>query len=343
MRIGWLTTMLLTCVLFAHASGAQGAEGADAARQAAVSRGMAVEDSLYSRALGVSKRFVVYLPPSYATDSLRRYPVAYYLHGTGGNERSWVVGLALDSVADSVFSHGTPAMILVMPDGDDSFYHTWHTSPDYETCIRRRAILIGVGLPTDYCVHNMRYDTYIAHDLVARVDSVYRTIPDRRHRAVAGFSMGGYGAVYLPLKYPDIFAAGASFSGAGLALMRLGGYPDSGPVREATTIDELHAAWASTWPEITQELGTNIDDWRAVDPVSMIRRAVANHEPTPALWLMVGNEDTSTLTVNRILHDTMTKLGVQHSYAELPGGHTIAFWRAHEGESLAWIAGVIAP
>ncbi len=308
-----------------------------------VQRGTVLEDSLYSPALGVSKKFIVYLPPSYRTDTARRYPVAYYLHGAGGNERSWVVGLAIDSVADSLAASGVPEMILVMPDGDDGYYHTWHTSTDYDTCMRRRAVLIGGELPTDYCVHHMRYDDYIAHDLVARVDSVYRTIADRRHRAVAGLSMGGYGAVYLPLKYTDVFAAGASLSGAGLALMRIGGYPDSSRVREAKTIDDLHAAWADTWPQITQELGTNIDDWRAVDPVSMVRRTVASHGSMPSLWLMVGTEDTSTLTVNRVLHETLAGLGVPHVYAEVPGGHTTTFWRAHEGESLAWIASVIPP
>jgi enterochelin esterase-like enzyme len=305
-------------------------------------RGTVVQDSLYSPALGVTKTFLVYLPPSYDTGTTRRYPVAYYLHGTGGTERSWVEGLAIDSVLDSLVTSGMPEMIVVMPDGDNGFYHTWKKSPDYQTCLRRRVVLFGRELPTDYCVRHMRYDDYIAHDLVARVDSAYRTIADGRRRAVAGLSMGGYGAVYLPLKYPSVFAAGASLSGAGLALMRIGGYPDSTPVREATSMDELHAAWASTWNDITQEIGTDISDWRALDPVWMVRRAVADHRPLPALWFIVGTEDESTLTVNRVLHETLVQLHVPHSYTEAPGGHTGSFWRAHEGASLVWIASVIA-
>lgn len=324
------------------ASRAQVAGVAQSGSAAPQMRGIVVEDSLYSRALGVSKKFIVYLPRSYVRDSARRYPVAFYLHGTGGTERSWVVGLAIDSVLDSLITGGMPEMIVVMPDGDNGFYHTWQKSPDYETCLRRRAVLLGGELPTDYCVRHMRYDDYIAHDLVARVDSVYRTVADGRHRAVAGLSMGGYGAVYLPLKYPEVFAAGASLSGAGLALMRIGGYPDPIPVREATTIDELHAAWASTWPDITEEIGTDIANWRAVDPVWMVRHAVADHRPLPALWFVVGTEDESTLTVNRVLHETLVKLGVPHSYTEAAGGHTGAFWRAHEGESVVWVASVIA-
>ncbi|HXF23701.1 MAG TPA: alpha/beta hydrolase-fold protein, partial [Gemmatimonadaceae bacterium] len=155
---------------------------------ASQARGTVIEDSLYSPALGVSKRFLAYLPPSYAHDSARRYPVAYYLHGTGGNERSWVAGLSIDSVLDSLVSAGMPEMIVVMPDGDNGFYHTWRASPDYQTCLRARAALLGGELPTDFCVRHMRYDEYLVDDLVARVDSAYRTIANREHRAVAGLS-----------------------------------------------------------------------------------------------------------------------------------------------------------
>lgn len=300
-------------------------------------------DSLYSPALGVLKHLVVYLPPSYAENPTRRYPVAYYLHGTGGNERSWVIGIAIDSVLDSLAAAGTPAMIVVMPDGDNGYYHNWKKSPNYESCLKSRAIMMNGELPTDFCVHQMRYGDYMAHDLVSHVDSAYRTIADPEHRGVGGLSMGGYGAVYLPLEYPDVFSAGASLSGAGLALMRLGGYPDTAPAREATTMEQLHAQWSSTWNETTDEIGTSMEDWRAVDPVSMVRRAVASHRKIPHFWLIVGTEDESTLTVNRVFHQALVRLGVPHTYIEAPGGHTTQFWRAHEGASLAWMASEIAP
>lgn len=293
-------------------------------------------DSVASTALGVSRRFAVYLPPSYERDRTRRYPVAYYLHGSGGDERSWLVGLALSATLDSLAAAGVPEMIAVMPDGDLGFYHNWSEAPDYGACLAHPT---PTGEPAaTYCVRQRRYGDYIAHDLVARVDAAYRTIPSARDRGVAGFSMGGYGAVYLPLAYPDVFGAGASLSGAGLALLRVGGYPDSTPVREARSIDELHAAWASTWDEITAELGTDLANWRAHDPVSLVRDAVAAHRALPALWLAVGTEDESARTVTRLLHQTLTALAVPHEYIEGPGGHTAAFWMEHEGESAAWLA-----
>lgn len=301
-----------------------------------IAHGTILTDSLASNALGVTKRFVVYLPPSYSHDRTRRYPVAYYLHGSGGDERSWILGLALSATLDSLAAAGVPEMIVVMPDGDLGFYHDWVASPDYRACLHS-ATPTGEP-PVTYCVRQRRYGEYVAHDLVTRVDTAYRTLADAHHRGVAGLSMGGYGAVYLPLAYPDVFGAGASLSGAGLALLRIGGYPDSTPVREARTIDDLHAVWMSTWDEITAELGTDFSNWRAHDPVSLVRDAVAAHRRLPALWLAVGTEDESSLTVTRLLHQTLVSLGVPHEYVEGPGGHTLAFWMEHEGDSAAWLA-----
>ncbi|HEY5086649.1 MAG TPA: hypothetical protein VII66_04735, partial [Gemmatimonadaceae bacterium] len=59
-------------------------------------------DSLFSQALGVEKRYLVYLPPSYYREPAKRYAVAYFLHGTGGTERDWVDGLSIDVVMDSL-------------------------------------------------------------------------------------------------------------------------------------------------------------------------------------------------------------------------------------------------
>ena len=92
------------------------------------------EDVLLSSALGVRKHLVVYLPPSYAKDTTRRFPVVYYLHGLYGSETDWVSKGSLDVTADSLFDRGTPEMILVMPDGDDGWYTTWDRQVPFRTC-----------------------------------------------------------------------------------------------------------------------------------------------------------------------------------------------------------------
>jgi len=69
---------------------------------------------------------MVWLPPSYASQPQRRYPVAYYLHGAFGDENNWVNQGRLAATLDSLVAAGMPEMIVVMPDGDDGFYSTWN-------------------------------------------------------------------------------------------------------------------------------------------------------------------------------------------------------------------------
>src|SRR5258708_19510730 len=71
-------------------------------------------ESFYSAALGVSKHYVIYLPPSYARGT-RSYPVAYYLHGYGGNESAWLALAEMDRLAPSGFPGGAPPITVLIP------------------------------------------------------------------------------------------------------------------------------------------------------------------------------------------------------------------------------------
>ena len=136
-----------------------------------------VADSLWSQVLGIKKQFVVYLPPSYDASADRRFPVAYYLHGLGGDEWNWVRTGRIDRTLDSLIARGLPEMIVVMPDGDDSWYTTWNNLGNNADC--RRSTPRGSESVDAFCVPWPKYDDYITRDLVARVDSAYRTIPSR--------------------------------------------------------------------------------------------------------------------------------------------------------------------
>ena len=198
------------------------AVAAAAARPApAQQRGTVTMDVFRSGALGVRKDYLVYLPPSYAAQPLRRFPVAYYLHGAWGSEDDWVQKGALDVVMDSLIAAGMPEMIVVMPDGDDGFYTTWATIYKWRLCPVRTDLREPAAR---YCVRDPRYDAYIARDLVRHIDATYRTLADARHRGIAGLSMGGFGALALAVEYPDLWAAAASHSGA---LELLDGVADS--------------------------------------------------------------------------------------------------------------------
>ena len=304
---------------------------------AAPAKGTVRTDSLWSSALGVTKHYVVYLPPSYATDTARRYPVAYYLHGYSGNETDWTRLGHLDAAMDSLIAAGGPEMIVVMPDGDNSWYTTWNTLGDNAEC--RRDTTRREPAAT-FCVPWPHYDDYIASDLVHHVDSVYRTRADRAHRAIAGLSMGGYGAIELALQYPDVWRAAASHSGT-VQFMYAGPHPFGGADVYAASMHDLQRRDADYWPSLEKAFGHDLAGWRARDPLTRLERLRAAHPAmVPALYLDVGRDDPF-VDQNRAFVHSLDSLHVAHTYAEYPGGHSWAYWSAHVGQSLAWIGNQI--
>jgi putative tributyrin esterase len=298
-------------------------------------------ESFWSQALGIRKQFVVYLPPSYEASSQRRYPVAYYLHGMLGDEWNWVRSGAIDRTLDSLVASGLPEMIVVMPDGDDGWYTTWNNLGNNAECRRSRPPGRQSETVDAYCVPWPKYDDYIARDLVARVDSVYRTIPSRSARAIAGLSMGGYGAISLALAYPDVFSAAASHSGV-LSPLYMGPHPYSAPSRYASTEAELRQNAGNLWPAMVLAFGRDTTGWWPRDPGRRAARySSADRTRMPALMLDVGVADPY-VDQSRDLHATLHRLGVTHAYAEWPGAHNWDYWRLHARESLRWIGGHIA-
>jgi S-formylglutathione hydrolase FrmB len=308
------------------------------ARPAGAARAGAVEArAFWSQALGVRKQYVVYLPPSYAREPARRYPVAYYLHGRDGGEWDWVRQGRIDRMLDSLAAAGAPEMIVVMPDGDDGWYTTWNWLGDYAGC--RRAPRRDDA--ASYCVPWLHYDDYVARDLVAHVDSTLRTVPDRRRRGIAGLSMGGYGAVALALAYPDVFAAAASHSGV-LSPMRVGWDSAAAAPRYASDVAQLRGGARPWFPELEQAFGKDTAAWWARDPARLARRlAAAGSSPRPALFVDVGRADP-WLADSRAFRAEASRLALPVRYAEWDGGHTWDYWRLHVRESLAFLQGEIA-
>ena len=301
-------------------------------------RGTVVTDTIRSLSLGIDKQYLVYLPPSYARESGRRYPVAYYLHGMYGDETNWVKLGGIDVVMDSLVAAGAPEMVLVMPDGDDAWYTTWNSLGNYARCRREPPRDEPVA---SYCVPWPHYDEYIARDLVAHVDSNYRTIPDSAHRAIAGLSMGGYGAITLALRYPDVFSAAASHSGV-VAPMFAGPSPFAAPPRYHRNMDSIRVASGRLWPFMREVFGADTIGWMARDPVTMAKKRAAADQPLPPIFLDVGVDDR-WVDGNRAFAHELAAIGAPVVYNEWPGRHDWPYWRAHVGESLAWIGARIAP
>jgi putative tributyrin esterase len=298
--------------------------------------GSVADISFWSQMLGTNKHARVYLPPSYGTGS-RRYPVAYYLHGVTGDETNWSVQGRLGVVMDSLVATGMPEMIVVMPDGDDSWYTTWNALGNFSECTRNPPKRERAEA---YCVPWPKYDDYIARDVVAHIDSTYRTIADRAHRGIGGLSMGGYGAVSLALGYPDVFAAAASHSGVLAPLLGMAHDSMPAPTRDAADIDEVRARWPDyAWPGLSLSFGgRDMYGWWARDPLRIARRALDGGRALPPLFIDVGTSDPF-VEESRAFVAGAKALGESVEYHEWPGTHDWNYWRAHLPQSLVWMAG----
>ncbi|MGI9148022.1 MAG: OpgC domain-containing protein [Chloroflexota bacterium] len=141
--------------------------------------GMILEPEFFSAALNQEERYFIYLPPGFRTRP-QRYPVLYMLHGIAGNRDEWLKDGLLNAADQMITSGELPAMLIVLPQGDRSF---WINHPN--------------GGP--------RWGDYLVQDLIRHIDASYPTKADAQHRALGGLSMGGWGALYQGFLHPDVF------------------------------------------------------------------------------------------------------------------------------------------
>ena len=338
---------LVVAALLAACGGHDETAGAPAAKLAAVER-PSVADGPHSRvdevrfdsaALGVSKRYFAYLPASYDKRRDARFPVFFYLHGLTGDEMSWLKGGHLDAAADKL---GLEA-IVIMPDGDDGWYSDSDSPVDYDKCMKD-----GTGLfmpasqkPAETCVRHRKYETYITRDLMKDVDARYRTIHQRSGRGIAGLSMGGFGALQLAMRHPDLYAAAASHSGVDSMFYKAPHPYEAGKVELITDVTDWQRAVPQIGDWVVTLFGTDIANWKAHDPVTLAQSL----EPGKlALYLDCGTEDDFQLQdAASYLHEVLTARHIEHTFFLGPGGHNFGFWGPRLPESLAFLRAHTSP
>jgi putative tributyrin esterase len=223
---------------------------------------------------GLTIRFNIILPGDYNTSS-RRFPVLYLLHGYTGNYMRWVTRSGITDYAK------TYQEIIVMSDAQNGWYVNNYTHPE------------------------MKWEDYIIKDLIPYVDAHYRTIAFRAGRAIAGVSMGGFGAMMLGLKYTDMFIAVASLSGA-LA---------SAEAQFETLVKDEEIRLT-----IAEDFGPPDNPSRpGEDPFWLVQRLTPNR--CPHIFIAIGEGD-EFLEDNRKFVKLLGELGIRYRYYEVPGEHT---------------------
>jgi enterochelin esterase-like enzyme len=275
----------------------------------------------------------IYLPPSYAKEPNRRYPVVYFLHGYGVDaERYWKLMTVPEAADQSIASGATREMILVHPDAftvyDGSMYSNSLTTGDWED--------------------------YVAQDLVNYIDSHYRTVADRNSRGLAGHSMGGYGTVRIGMKHPEVFSALYAMSSCCLMNNAQPRGPGRGPAPAAPPAAEsgdagqprqpaagrgggfakVQSAQAAAWapnpmnppqffdlPEKDGQLQPLVAaKWIANSPLVMVDQYVPSLRKYRAIALDVGLQD-GLLANNQDLDQALTRLAVPHTFETYEGNH----------------------
>ena len=261
----------------------------------------------------------VYLPPSYASEPNRRYPVVYTLHGYGLHAQQWVGFANVGGLERGLAAGISKEMILVAPDAftlhNGSFYSSSKTTGDFET--------------------------FIAEELVKYIDSHYRTIADRGSRGLAGHSMGGYGTWRIGMKHPEVFSALYPMSACCTldtaeptpAMSQLLGISKEDAEKLPNTQKSplaRGAAWSSNAANPPLFLDLPVKDgkqratiaakWMANSLLVMLEQYAPNLKKMKAIAFNVGTQD-GLMQSNRDMDEALTAAGVPHTFETFEGDH----------------------
>ncbi len=269
----------------------------------------------------------IYLPSSYAMNRSRRYPVVYFLHGWTQSSEKWYgpteFWAKLPTILNNAFTKpGNREMIFVTPDAftryQGSFYSNSATTGNWED--------------------------YIVRELIPYVDAHYRTIPERASRGLAGHSMGGYGAIRIGMRHPDVFSSIYLLSACCMK------FPDSfllenGVKAEAArtpeqadaleTLPLLLVAISVAWspnpnnPPFFADLPVKdgklaeeiVAKFHANEPLYMIDQYVGNLRELKDIGMDVGNKDSHIAEATQQLDRVLTSYGIPHEFEIYNGNH----------------------
>ena len=254
-------------------------------------------DAVNSRILKHTVHYCVYLPASYVAGATKKtpehYPVLYFLHGLGDNEKTLFNSGGWTLLDDLRQQHKLGDFLIVAPEGRRSFY-----------------INSADG--------SVRYSDFFLQEFIPLIEKKYRISKGRSNRAITGISMGGYGALRFAFSHPEMFSAVSAQSAALIT-------------ESPQELDTAAASGAPLGRTLTNVFGNPIDvaHWINNNPFVLARKNAAALKKL-AIYFNCGQDDNYGFEKGaEALHRELLKEGVKHEYHLYPGDHTLPYFLAH--------------
>ncbi len=252
-----------------------------------------------SKIVNSTVKYSVYLPPGYES-SERSYPVVYLLHGYSDDETGWVQFGEVDKMADREIANGNFASsIIVMPDGKVTWYVNSFDGSD-------------------------RWEDMFVDEFIPFIEKEYRARPKKEFRAIAGLSMGGYGALVLAMHHTDLFSTAVALSA---------GVITDEQIINSTAFDHYFGKiFYNTKPE--NEVS---EHWKANSPLHLVESVELDKLKSVRFYMDCGDDDFLS-EGNMLLHIKMKNVGIPHEFRVRDGSHSWGYWRAGLPAGLKFIS-----
>ncbi|RYG04840.1 MAG: esterase family protein [Chitinophagaceae bacterium] len=246
-------------------------------------------------------KYTIYLPADYET-SQRTYPVVYLLHGYTDDNTGWLQFGEINRLADKAIAEGTiPPMIIVMPNGDSTFYINSFDGKD-------------------------KFEDFFVKEFIPTIEKTYRIKSQKQFRGIAGLSMGGYGTLIYSLKYPELFAAAAPLSGAVFVDEDVVKFPQENwkhPFAQLYGPNLAGKAW------LTKHYNDN-------SILKLVETIPAEKLKSVKYWIDCGDDDF-LIKGNCYLHIALKDKEIPHEFRIRDGVHNWDYWRSGIIDALAFI------
>ena len=265
-------------------------------------KGKVIESiSFKSNIVSYPVKYSVYLPADYET-SQREYPVVYLLHGYSDDETGWIQFGEANTIADKGVANGDfPACIIIMPDGKVTWYCNSADGKD-------------------------NWEDMFVKEFIPAMEKTYRIRAKKEFRAIAGLSMGGYGALKLSMRNPDLFSTCVAMSSGTFTDEEIRQFPDN---QYIGYFKNLYGNDLKGEARITEA-------WKANSPLHLIHTVSADKLKNIRFYIDCGDDDF-LYKGNSTLHIEMRDLKLPHEYRVRNGGHEWSYWRTGLFDGLKFI------